>query len=48
MQIHTYPACARMHANFTRAYAEARQAIAVQEIKKPVGVCRPLAASAVA
>ncbi len=48
VQIHTYPACARMHANFTRAYAEAMEISAAPAIKKPMGSCRPIAAIAVA
>jgi hypothetical protein len=48
VQIHTYPACARMHANFTRAYLAAGETVVAPEIKKPMGVCRPIAATAVA
>ena|SRR5580704_11641475 len=45
VQIHTYSACARMHANFTRAYAEAMETAEVLPIKKPMGTCRTLAAA---
>jgi len=48
VQIHTYSACARMHANFTQAYSEAMETGATPAIKKPMGTCRPLAAVAVA
>jgi hypothetical protein len=48
VQIHTYPACARMHANFTRAYSEAMETAAALAIKKPMGACRPLTATAAA
>jgi hypothetical protein len=48
VQIHTHPACARMHANFTRAYIEAGKTAAELEIKKPMGVRGPLVAKAVA
>jgi hypothetical protein len=48
VQIHTYPACARMHANFSRAYSEAMEAGAALAIKKPMGTRSPLAAIAAA
>jgi hypothetical protein len=48
VQIHTYPACARMHSNFTQAYMEADGVRTMPEIKKPNGICRPIAAIAVA
>jgi len=48
VQIHTYPACSRMHANFARAYLEAGETGAAPEIKKPIGVCQPIAATAAA
>ncbi len=48
VQIHTYPACSRMHANFTRAYMEAGATDETLKMKKPMGTCRPIAATAVA
>jgi hypothetical protein len=48
VQIHTYPACSRMHANFTRAYLEVKEAVVAPPVKKPVGSHRPIAATAVA
>jgi hypothetical protein len=48
VQIHTYPACARMHNNFAQAYAEAGKTVEAPAIKKPMGGCRPIAATAVA
>ena len=48
VQIHTYSACARMHNNFAQAYAEARKTVEAPAIKKPMGTCRPIAATAVA
>ncbi len=47
VQIHVHSACGRMHANFAEAYAEA-SAGGAPKIKKPMGTCRPLAATAVA
>jgi hypothetical protein len=46
VQIHTYPACGLMHANFTRAYIEA--GTASPDAKKAMGVCGQLAATAAA
>lgn len=46
MQIHTYPACGLMHANFTRAYNEADGLLL--DAKKPMGVSTRLAATAAA
>jgi hypothetical protein len=48
VQIHVHSACARMHANFTRNYSEAMEAGKTIEIKKPMGVCRPLVTSTAA
>jgi hypothetical protein len=46
VQIHVHSACGRMHANFAQTYAEAGKTEA--PIKKPMGTCRTLAATAVA
>lgn len=46
VQIHTYPACGLMHANFTRAYVEADAA--PPGIKKGMGKCGGIAATAAA
>jgi hypothetical protein len=48
VQIHTYPACGRMHANFAQSYAEAGKTGAALEIKQPMGAGRPLAATTAA
>jgi len=48
VQIHTYPACARMHANFTRAYMGAGATDETLPTRKPMGTCLPIAATAVA
>jgi hypothetical protein len=47
VQIHVHSACGRMHANFAQAYAAAGTGEA-PKIKKPMGTCRTLAATAVA
>jgi hypothetical protein len=46
VQIHTYPACKRMHANFTQAYSEEMETGAAPAIKKPMGSSRPFEAAA--
>jgi hypothetical protein len=46
VQIHTYPACGLMHANFMRAYIETDAASLAT--KKAMGVCGGLAATAAA
>lgn len=46
VQIHTYPACGDMHANFTRAYIE--EDTASLDAKKPMGISGRLAATAAA
>ena len=52
VQIHTDAACAPMHSNFARAYIEANRAAAedndLNGMKKSMGVCRTMAASAAA
>jgi hypothetical protein len=48
VQIHLYSACTRMHANFAEAYAEADKIGRAPAIKKPMGVCLPIAAIAAA
>jgi hypothetical protein len=48
VQIHVHSACTRMHANFAKAYAETLDEDRTRELKKPMGICRPLAAVAVA
>jgi hypothetical protein len=50
VQIHVHLACTRMHDNFAQAYAEAEAKKTGQavELKKPMGACRPIAATAVA
>ena len=45
VQIHVHAACSRMHANFANAYAQASEPLVP---KKPMGIRRPLAASAAA
>jgi hypothetical protein len=47
VQIHTHAACARMHANFTRAYIEAGE-LAAASGKKSMGAPQPMARTAVA
>lgn len=48
VQIHVHSACARMHANFTRAYSEEMEISVAPAIKKPMGTRRPIAATAAA